>query len=82
MTDKEPSVVGFFKCIQPITKEVSSNHGYHPEFEKVGENISIQRCYMKKFDRTNLESCYENLRNNIELQGAMCGFIRKETLER
>lgn len=77
--DNESKVVAFFKCAKPIMKTIEGE--YHDETYHDGDEVSFQRCYMKKFDRKNLEGCFKQLENHHLLHRATCSYIGRENLE-
>jgi hypothetical protein len=70
------NIVAFFKCKAPITK---TNEGiFYDSYEHIGDRESFHRCYMKKFDKNELEDCFKKLENNSN--GVTCNYIGRQYL--
>lgn len=50
----------FFNCVRPITREKSTQNGYHPKFECIGKRIIMRRYYMNKINKKNISFVYES----------------------
>jgi hypothetical protein len=72
------TAVSFFKCLSPINKLVGGS--YHDAYEHVGDTTTYHRCYMRKFNKDELELCFKGLKENSDLFGATCSYTGKENL--
>lgn len=79
MTDTDNfTAVAFFKCKSPIHK--LDGNGYHAICEYIGENITFHRCYMRKFDKDELEGCFKQVKENSGIYASTCSYTGRENL--